>query len=177
MSALARPESGEHAEYYGQYIAMVPEGDILETLRNQLGETLALLQRVLPEKETFRYAPDKWSLREVVAHMVDTERMFAFRALAMARSDAVDLPGMDQDEWVRNAHADERTLDDLAAEWAALRQSNIHMFAPMSEETSLRSGRASGNSFTVRSFPWIIAGHELWHRERIKRDYLGDAET
>jgi uncharacterized damage-inducible protein DinB len=175
MSALARPGAGEHADYYGRYIATVPDGDILETLRDQLGETLALLQRIPPDMETFRYAAGKWSVREVVAHVVDTERMFAFRALAMARADDVDLPGMDQDEWVANAHADERTLDDLGAEWAALRRSNIHMFAPMSEETALRSGRASGYSFTVRSFPWIIAGHELWHRERIQRDYLSQS--
>jgi hypothetical protein len=177
MSALARPAAGEHAEYYGGYIAVVPEGDILETLRDQLGETLALLQRVPAEREGFRYAEGKWSLKEVVAHVVDTERMFAFRALAMARADGVDLPGMDQDEWVANAHADERTLDDLGAEWAALRRSNIHMFAPMSEETALRTGRASGYSFTVRSFPWIIAGHELWHRRRIELDYLGQGSN
>lgn len=172
MRAFGRPEAGEYAEYYGRYIAMVPDGDILETLRDQLGETLAVLQRVPIEMETSRYAAGKWSIREVVAHVVDTERMFAFRALAMARADGVDLPGMDQDEWVTNAHADERTLDDLGAEWAALRRSNIHMFASMNEETALRSGRASGYSFTVRSFPWIIAGHELWHRERVERDYL-----
>lgn len=175
-TALPRPDASEHAEYYGRYVAMVPEGDILETLRDQLGATLALLQHVPPERETYRYAEGKWSLREVVGHMVDTERMFAFRALAMARSDGVDLPGMDQDEWAARSNADARTLDDLAAEWAALRRSNIHMFAVMDAATGARTGVASGNPFTVRSFPWIIAGHELWHRRLIERDYVGASD-
>jgi len=176
VSSLARPAVTEHAEYYGQYIDMVPDGDILETLRDQLGETLALLQGLTEEQERYRYAEGKWSLREVIGHLIDTERVFAYRGLSIARSDGVDLPGMDQDEWVPASGADARSLDDLCAEWAALRRANIHMFATMDEDTGARSGRASGFDFTVRSFPWIMAGHELWHRKLIKQDYLrGDA--
>jgi hypothetical protein len=155
-------------------VALVPEGDILETLRDQLGETLALLQRIPADRETYRYEEGKWSLREVVGHLVDTERLFAYRALAMARSDGVDLPGMDQDEWAAHSNADARPLDDLAAEWAALRRANVHMFASMAADIGERSGVASGYTFTVRSFPWIIAGHELWHRELIERHYMGE---
>jgi len=175
MSRLPRPAPSEHAEYYGRYVALVPEGDILETLRDQLGETLALLQRVPADRETYRYDEGKWSLREVVGHLVDTERLFAYRALAMARSDGVDLPGMDQDEWATHSNADVRPLDDLGAEWAALRRANVHMFASMAAATGERSGVASGYTFTVRSFPWIIAGHELWHRRLIERHYVGEA--
>jgi hypothetical protein len=156
-------------------VALVPEGNILETLRDQLGETLALLQRVPADRETYRYDEGKWSLREVVGHLVDTERLFAYRALAMARSDGVDLPGMDQDEWAAHSNADVRPLDDLGAEWAALRRANVHMFASMAAATGERSGVASGYTFTVRSFPWIIAGHELWHRGLIERHYVGEA--
>jgi hypothetical protein len=174
MTRLPRPAPSEHAEYYGRYVALVPEGDILETLRDQLGETLALLQRIPPDRETYRYDEGKWSLREVVGHLVDTERLFAYRALAMARSDGVDLPGMDQDEWARHSNADARPLDDLGAEWAALRRANVHMFASMAATTGERSGVASGYTFTVRSFPWIIAGHELWHRRLIERHYVGE---
>lgn len=173
MTALSRPDASEHAEYYGRYVALVPDGDILVTLRDQLGETLALLQRVPADRETYRYADGKWSLREVVGHVVDTERLFAFRALAMARADGVDLPGMDQDEWAARSNAGMRPLEDQAAEWAALRRANVHLFANMDAATGARSGRASGYTFTVRSFPWIIAGHELWHRGLIERDYLG----
>jgi len=173
VSGLGRPAPGEHADYYARYVTLVPEGDIVETLMNQLGETLALLQEAGPERETYRYEEGKWSLREVVGHLVDTERLFAFRALAMARAQGVDLPGMDQDEWARSSNASGRPLADLCQEWAALRRSNVHMFASLAPEDADRTGRASGYDFTVRSFPWIIAGHELWHRGLIERHYLG----
>jgi len=173
VTALPRPQAGEHAEYYAQYVAMVPDGDILEILRDQLGETLAMLQGLTVEQEKYRYAEGKWSLRESVGHVVDTERLFAFRALAMARSDGVDLPGMDQDEWVASSGADSRSLDEVCAEWAALRRANIHMFASMDAETGKRIGRASGYEFSVRSFAWIMAGHELWHRRLFEEHYLG----
>ena len=173
MTDLPRPEGSEYADFYSRYVALVPDGDILPTLQHQLGETLALLQGVAEDRETHRYAQGKWSLREVIGHLLDTERLFAFRALAMARSDDVDLPGMDQDEWADTSNAGDRPLDDLAAEWAALRRANIHMFASIGSVAGARTGVASGYSFTVRSFPWIIAGHELWHRQAIARDYLG----
>lgn len=173
MSALPRPSADEHAEYYAQYIARVPDGDILQTLQHQLGDTLALLQGLTPEQEQYRYAEGKWSLREVVGHLLDSERVFAYRALTMARSQGADLPGMDQDEWVATSQADSRPLDELGAEWAALRRANIHMFAWMTPEEGAKQGRASGYDFTVRSFAWIIAGHELWHQDLIREHYLG----
>jgi len=172
VSALRRPDPGEHAAYYARYVDLVPDGDILEILRDQLGETLALLQHVPRERENYRYAPGKWSLREVVGHVLDTERVMAYRALAMSRSEGVDLPGMDQEEWARHSNAATRSLDDLASEWAAVRRANVHMFATLPEEAAARRGRASGNDFTVRSFAWIVAGHEIWHRERLASDYL-----
>lgn len=170
---LPRPEPGEHAAYFRRYIDLVPDGDIVETLTVQLGETLTLLQDVSPERETFRYAPGKWSMRDVVGHAIDVERVFAFRALAAARSDGVDLPSMEQDEWARYSNAGERTLDDLCSEWATVRRASVHMFATLGPGAGARRGRAGGNEFTVRSLPWIIAGHELWHRELLARDYLG----
>jgi hypothetical protein len=174
MSAhFARPGEGEHAGFYDRYVTLVPDDDILETLRGQLGATLALLQDVPPALETHRYAPGKWSIRQVIGHVLDTERVMAYRALAMARTDGVDLPGMDAEEWMARSNAHTRTLDDLAAEWAGVRRATVHMLATLPEDAPLRRGRASGNEFTVRSFPWIIAGHELWHRERLARDYLG----
>ncbi len=174
MSALLRPDPSEHAEYYARYVAQVPDGDIVEILRDQLGETLSLLQSVPEERETYRYAEGKWSLREVVGHIVDAERVFAYRALHMVREPGVQLPAMDQDAWVAAGRADERTLEDLCAEWASVRRMNVHFFATLNEAEGARTGIASGNRFTVRSFPWIIAGHELWHRFLIRRDYLGE---
>lgn len=171
MSAWARPDPSEHADYYGRYIEQVPDGDILVTLRDQLPGTLALLD-VPSERETYRYAEGKWSLREVVGHLIDTERVFAFRGLSMARADDVDLPSMDQDEWTARSNAHQRPMEDLTKEWASVRRSAVHLFASLDDDTALRTGRASGYEFTVRSFPWIIAGHELWHRGLIERHYL-----
>jgi hypothetical protein len=173
MSELTRPGPGEFAPYFGRYIDLVPDGDIVETLTHQLGETLALLQEVTPELETYRYAPDKWSIREVVGHLIDVERVFAFRAIAIARTDGVDLPSMEQDEWASRSNAGSRPLDDLAQEWAAVRRSGLHMFDTLPEGAADRLGRGGGNPFSVRSLAWITAGHELWHRERLARDYLG----
>lgn len=171
MSDLPRPQAGEHADYYTRYVEIVPDGDIVETLSTQFGETLALLQAVPAERETYRYAPDKWSIREVIGHLIDVERMFAFRAMNMARADDVVLPGMDPDVWTRKSNANQRPLDDLAAEWGALRRAHVHMFATLGPDAGARKGIATGKEFTVRSFPWIIAGHELWHRELLERDY------
>jgi hypothetical protein len=171
MSGLTRPEPGEFGEYYTRYIELVPDGDIVETLASQLGETLALLQGVPPERETFRYAPEKWSIRQVVGHLIDVERMMAFRAMNMTRAEGVVLPGMDPDEWQRRSNAAERPLDDLASEWGSLRRAHVHMFATLGPGAGDRRGIATGLEFTVRCFPWIIAGHELWHRECLRRDY------
>ncbi|MGE0158942.1 MAG: DinB family protein [Gemmatimonadales bacterium] len=172
MTELTRPGRDEHAEYFSRYIDLVPDGDIVQTLTQQLGETLALLQDVAPDRETFRYAPDKWSIREVVGHLIDVERVFSFRAIAIARSDGVDLPSMEQDEWARRSNAGDRPLDDLAEEWAWVRRSGIHMFATLPPGAAARRGKAGGNPITVRSLAWITAGHELWHRELLARDYL-----
>jgi hypothetical protein len=171
MTHLARPQAGEHEEYYARYIDLVPGEDIVETLSMQLGETLALLQSVPLERETYRYAPDKWSVRQVVGHLIDVERTMTFRAMSMARVADVSLPGMDPDAWAENSNAHERPLDDLAAEWGALRRATVHFFASLGPDAGERRGIASGFEFTVRCFPWIIAGHELWHRGLLVRDY------
>jgi hypothetical protein len=110
MSSLPRPDDSEYNEYYRGYTSLVPDGEIVETLRHQLGDTLALLGGVETERETYRYAEGKWSLREVVGHLIDTERVFAFRALSMARQDGAELPGMDQEDWGRRNNANERPL-------------------------------------------------------------------
>jgi hypothetical protein len=171
MSVLPRPQPAEHVEYYARYIDLVPDGDIADTLARQLGETLALLQAVPAEREAFRYAPGKWSIREVVGHLVDVERVMAYRALHMARSVGADIPGMEQDEWIANSNAAQRPLDDLASQWGAVRRANVQFFATLGPDAGVRRGTASGLEFTVRCFPWIIAGHELWHRQRLVDDY------
>lgn len=172
MSRLPRPRPSEYAEYYRGYVDLVPDGDILETLAAQMEESRALLSTVSPERERHRYAPGKWSVREVVGHMWDTEWVFLYRALSMGRGDETSLPGMDQDVWTAGSGAHERALVDLVSGWAALRAAGIAMLRTLDEEAGARTGRASGNPFTVRSFPWIAAGHERHHMARLRADYL-----
>lgn len=167
-----RPDAGEYAEYYGRYVGLVPDGDILKTLARQGEETRLLLAEISEERETFRYAPGKWSLREVVGHCLDTERVFAFRGLWIARGAAGEQPGMEQDDWTAASHAADRPLVDLAEEWATVRIATIQLFRSVPAEDWDRRGMASGCEFTVRAFPWIIAGHELYHRSLLRRDYL-----
>ena len=174
MSSLPRPAPSEYHEYYGRYTDLVPDGEIVVTLREQLGQTLELLGGIPADQETFRYAEGKWSIREVVGHLIDTERVFSFRALTIARQDGAELPGMDQEEWGGRNNAHERSLAALTDEWISLRRANVHLFSSFDADAGSRAGIASGYDFTVRSFPWIIAGHELWHRQGIARDYLGD---
>jgi len=176
MSSLLRPEADEYNEYYSQYTSLVPDGDIVQTLRVQMETALELLESIPTEKQTFRYAEGKWSIREVIAHLIDTERLFAFRALSFARGDGAELPGMDQDEWSRCSNAHQRPIEDLADEWSAVRLATVHLFASLDTDAGTRTGIASGNVFSVRSFPWIIAGHELWHLGLIVRDYLHRAD-
>lgn len=172
--ALGRPAAGEYSEHYARYIALVPDGNIVKTLEREMEATHALLASVPSEREEYRYAPGKWSLREVVGHLVDTERLFAFRALWFDRGGVGELAGMDQEGWARASTAHARPLAELAEEWRALRRANVFMFASFTPEDGGRRGVASGHEVTVRALAWMIAGHELYHQARLVEDYLGD---
>lgn len=171
MALIARPTYDDYPAYFRTYTSLVPDGDILETLDRQGGETATLLAAVPVERETFRYGSDKWSVREVIGHCIDTERVFAFRALWMARAAAGEQPGMDQDPWAAASNAGNRPLADLAAEWRGLRHDVITMLGSLPAEGLARTGIASGGSFTAGSFAWIIAGHELHHRRILLERY------
>jgi uncharacterized damage-inducible protein DinB len=170
---MPRPVSGEFHEYYDRYVSRVADGDIVETLSTQWEATRTLLASVPPEREEYRYAEGKWSVREVVGHLADVERLFAFRALWIARGAVDGQPSMEQDDWVATSNAGSRRLADLVAEWGAARHANVLMFASFDEDTWSRRGTAGGHPLTVRAVPWIMAGHELHHRALLKRDYLG----
>jgi hypothetical protein len=172
---MRRPEATEYDAYYGRYVDLVPEGDILDILGREMVTTQALLASVPPDLEEYRYAPGKWSVREVVGHLIDTERAFAFRCVWVARAAEGAQPAFEQDAWARASNAGRRRLVDLAEEWIALRRDDILLFRSLDEDAAARVGIASGKPFTARSFPWIIAGHELYHRALLERDYLGGA--
>jgi uncharacterized damage-inducible protein DinB len=169
---LIRPAADEYAEYYRTYTKRVPEGEILELMDSELEATLKVLASVPAERETYRYEAGKWSIRETVGHMVDTERTFAYRALWFARDVGLPLPGMEQDEWAAVSNAHDRPLAELAAEFAAARRSHREMFAGFDDEAATRRGIASGVSFSVRSIAWILVGHEIHHRGILQERYL-----
>jgi hypothetical protein len=170
--SLPRPSSGDAAPYYFGYIDLVPQGDVLDILARGVAETRRALAGVGPERETFRYAPGKWSIRELIGHIVDAERVFGNRAFHIARGDAAPLPSMEQDDYVRTANADRRPLADLLDELDLARKSHLRLFQGFDADAWERVGTAANNPFRVRAFPFILAGHEIHHRRVLLERYL-----
>jgi uncharacterized damage-inducible protein DinB len=171
-SSATRPTDAEYAPYYGRYINLVPEGDIVDTLSQQLEETLGLLGGISESQAGYRYAPGKWSIKELVGHVIDAERIFAYRALRFARNDKAPIEGFEQDEFVQNGNFDERTLADLAQEFEHVRRANLLLFRSLGEQTLSLKGTASENEVSVRALLYITAGHERHHMEILKTRYL-----
>ena len=169
---MRRPGSDECNAYYNSYIEKLPDGDISEILGHSWEQTRSFLSTVDEERSQHRYAQGKWSIREVVGHLLDAERIFTCRALRFARNDATELPGFDENEYVVHSNYDERRLSDLIQEFDHLRRANIHLFASFDETVGELGGNANGDPITVRAIPWIIAGHELHHREVMQERYL-----
>jgi uncharacterized damage-inducible protein DinB len=168
---MDKPASTEHIPYYERYISLVPEGDILKILEGQLDDVRAFVESVPEEKETYRYAPGKWSLRQVLSHVVDTERVFAYRACWIARGDTQPLVGYDQDLFETHAEADKRTLKDLQEELEYQRRSNVLLLRAMSDEASRRMGSADGAPVSVRALAYLMAGHLAHHLRGIREQY------
>jgi hypothetical protein len=167
-----RPAKDEYAEWYSGYVARVPDGaDLLALLGEQRDTTAAMLAAVPGERSTFRYAPGKWSVKEVVGHLSDVERIMAYRALRIARGDATPLAGFDEDAYVPEARSDDLGLPDLASEWVAARQASIAMFGNFPAEAWSRRGSANGQAVSVRALAYIIAGHERHHVETLRTRY------
>ena len=168
-----RPEPDEYGDFYRPYIAAAPEGPIMDTLLKQRYDFLRLAVNVPPRLEQYRYAPGKWSVRELAGHLTDSERMFTMRAMAFARGDRAHYPGFDENEYVAASGAHERTLAALVEEWDAVRYATLLLFKGLPDDAWERRGRASGFEFTVRSMAWIIAGHAQHHVRILRRRYLG----
>ena len=169
---IARPQPGEYAPYYGRYISLVPGEDILSTLDQQRRETMMLLCGGDDEDGDFRYAPDKWSAKEVLGHLCDTERIFAYRALRIARADATPIEGFEQDDYVRNGGFALRSLADLIEDFIAVRRATLSLLRNLDEAAWMRRGIANKNEVTVRALAYIIAGHELHHRRILEEKYF-----
>jgi hypothetical protein len=172
-TTITRPDPTEAAEYYFTYIRQVPEGtEICELLDAQLGTTLSALRSISEERSLYRYAPDKWSIREVVNHINDTERVFAFRALWFARGFASPLPSFDQDVASVGASANQRSLSSHIDDFQGVRAGTLSLFRNLPDEAWMRRGVASGNTFTARALAYIAAGHVTHHLTLLRERYL-----
>lgn len=172
VPAMNRPDKTEYAEYYHKYIQAVPNGDISDILENQLNTTVELFSNITEEKSLYRYAPGKWCIREVLGHIIDAERVFAYRALRFSRGDQKPLQGFDENEYINNSSYERRNLPMLIEEFFNIRKSTISLFKSMHNEMWLKRGNASGYDVSVRGLAYIIAGHTEHHLEIIKERYL-----
>lgn len=173
MRKIEKPEEGEYAPYAIMYIGLLPnDGLVLQHLRDNLKATTWFILSLQEEKLTHRYAEGKWTIKEVLAHVVDDERIYAYRALRFARNDRTELPGFEQDDYALYSGANERDVKDILREFAAVRHATIALFEGLDEKALTRAGVASGNVMSVRAAAYHIAGHELRHVNIIKERYL-----
>ena len=170
MIRITKPQPEEHAEYYAKYIKLVGD-DALGALRAQSASTPRLLSGLSEAQAMHRYAPGKWSVKEVVGHLIDGERVFGYRALRVARADTTPLPGFDENAWVPAAHFDSRPMPDLVADYQTVRAATVALFSSFDEEALVRMGTANDQPISVRALAHMIAGHELHHVAILRERY------
>jgi uncharacterized damage-inducible protein DinB len=169
---MGKPDASEYVPFHETYISKVGDGDIIAILTSQQESTFNFFMNLPADKAGYAYAEDKWTIKQVLGHLIDTERIMAYRMLRFARNDGTDLPGFEQDDYVANSRHNEFNLIDLAAEFKLLRQSNLCLFRSLNEEERKRGGLANGKRVTVYALLYIIAGHELHHIKILKERYL-----
>jgi hypothetical protein len=167
-----RPQTTEHAPYFSRYIDLVPEDDIVGAIESQGSGTAALLAGVSEEKASFRYAPEKWSMKQVVGHVTDAERVFAYRVMCLARGETASLPGFDENDYVRNANFDQRSFAELVEDLAATRRATLALLRGLSAEAWTRVGTANEKQTSVRAVAYTLLGHERHHVRVLKERYL-----
>lgn len=172
FAGVPKPDASEYAPYYGKYISLVPGSNVVKALEQQISETLAPLSRCDEDQGEFRYEPGKWSLKEMIGHVIDTERIFTYRALRFARNDKTPIEGFEQDDYVAHGPFRRCKLADLVEEFRLVRGATLHLFRNLDEEAWSRRGIASGNEVSVRALAYIVAGHELHHRKIFQEKYL-----
>jgi len=174
---MKRPKKGEYAPFHETYLNMVPpRGTPLSLLRKSFRETQLLLSGLPEEMGDFAYAPGKWTIKQLMMHLIDTERVFAYRTLSFMRADRIGLPGFNQDFWMEQVDVSGRTTKDLLKEWKAVRDNTIFLCQQCSEEQSKFTGVASNWKVSVRAYFFIILGHHLHHLAVIREKYLVEAE-
>ena len=169
---MQRPEKTENAKYYETYVSFVEETDIVAALQNQISEMQNLLAGISEEKGAFAYAAGKWTIKELIGHLSDGEKIFAYRALRFSRADRTPIEGFEQDDYVANARFNDCKVADLAEEFALLRRANVLFFKSLTDEMWRRGGAASGAEVSVRALAFIMVGHVRHHANVLKTRYL-----
>ena len=170
---IAKPQPGEYAPYAIMYIDLVPDdGQLLTHLTQNLQTVMELARSFPAARLTTPCAPGEWTIQEILVHIIDTERVFAYRTLRLARGDRTALPGFAENDYAAASRANERTLADILAEYQAVRQASVTLLGHFAEDIWARSGSASGNPLSVRAAAYQIAGHELHHLDSIRENYL-----
>ena len=173
MKMIPKPAVGEYAPYAMMYIDLLPDdGRVLQHLQDNLQTTIDFIHSLPAEKLTYRWAEGEWTIKEILGHIIDDERIYCYRALRFARNDPTELPGFEQDDYVTYSGANERDLAEILAEYTAVRQATITFFNSLAEEALTRAGVANGHLMTVRAAAYHLAGHELHHLHSIRENYL-----
>ena len=169
---ITRPEASEYNEYYEKYISLIDDADLLGTLEDQIRVTRDLFAGFPEERGVYAYAEGKWTLKEVISHLLDGERIFAYRLLRIARGDETSLEGFEQDGYIENSHANERSFNDLLCEFGDLRVANVRLMRSLEEGDWRRMGTASGSPVSARALAFIMAGHVRHHLNIVRERYL-----
>jgi hypothetical protein len=164
-----RPDPSEYASHAGAYVSLVPGEDVLHVLTSEIANTIALFQTLDP---SLSYAPGKWTVKQMLGHIIDTERIFSYRALRLARNDKTPLPGFEQDDYVANGPVEHRAYDELFDEFRIVRQSSLALYRTLTPDAWMRRGTVSERSVTVRGLIFTTAGHELYHAKLVRERYL-----
>lgn len=168
---MERPEKSEYDAYYERYVSKVANGDIVATLERQPSELKDLFSNVEEDRGTFAYDEGKWSLKESLSHLIDGERIFAYRMLRISRADETPIEGFEQDGYIEHSNANNRTFAELLDEFELLRKANLLLLKNLSEDASKRLGTASGFGISVRGLAYIMAGHVRHHQAIFKEKY------
>jgi hypothetical protein len=172
-----RPEATEYAPFYAGYVSLVPESDVVRVLGEQTAVLEGQVRQFVPSLEQHRYAPGKWSVREVMGHVTDAERVFGFRAFCFSRGESNPLPGFDENDYVAAGGFDGRSLMDLVDEFAQVRQANLIVLKRLNDDAWMRVGTASGKPVSVRALAFIMSGHVRHHMNILSSRYAAGAES
>jgi hypothetical protein len=173
MTHFDKPDSSEYGPHDKQYLDELPnDGELVKHLEAGLASTVAFFHSIPQDKLTWRYAEGKWTVKEILSHIIDTERIYAYRLLRFSRNDSTELPGFEQDDYVKYSHANERSLEEMLLEFTAVRMSSVTLMKSLDPDVLGRAGKASGRRLTVRATAYILAGHAMHHVNIIKERYL-----